>query len=398
MHIFTKLSFFSFIFSLILLHPIVASAQEQTEYTRRLIVEMNGENRFYIEQPNGDRSGSWRFDYDFDAANIIDKSLQSKYQAIVLGDPQPGTYVIETDNRFPGIYTSELSFTYIDPENQRYGGYTGDIAVIHNENDSFEFTLNAAGEEVISFDQTFDVVNQVQVFRTDSDTSRVTWQPSQGFTGTYRVYKKQHNADFDYSIVGETSSSELITDIDWGSYQIATGVISKYASFVVSHVYPDGSESFLSNPAYNNDTDQDGFDDETETELGTDINNIDTDGDTLNDFFEVNIHNTDPTLADTDEDGFNDNIEIEAGTSPLDPNFFPSDDCANPGEGDWYINNDCDLEQDEVAPADIIIGNNSTLTILDQVTLWFKGATNKILIMIGSSINLQSGASIKSTN
>jgi len=240
----------------------------QTDPTSQLIIEMNGENRFYVQQPNGDRSGSWRFDYDFDAPNIIDKSLQSRYQAIVLGDPQPGTYSIETDYRFPGIATSELSFTYIDSENERFSAYAGDIAVMHNENDPFTFTINATGDEVISFDPTFDVVDQVQVFETDTNKSRVVWEPTDGFTGTYRVYTKQDNADFDYSIIGETTTNELITDIDWGPYQIAPGVTSRYASFVVSHIYADGTESFLSNPAFNNDSDQDGFDDETEIELG----------------------------------------------------------------------------------------------------------------------------------
>ena len=43
---------------------------------------------------------------------------------------------------------------------------------------------------------------------------------------------------------------------------------------------------------------------------------IDSDGDTLSDYDEVNIYHTDPALADTDHDGVPDNVEIEEHTNP----------------------------------------------------------------------------------
>ena len=48
---------------------------------------------------------------------------------------------------------------------------------------------------------------------------------------------------------------------------------------------------------------------------GSDPNNPDTDGDTINDGDEVN-NGTDPTNPDTDGDGVNDNDEITNGTDP----------------------------------------------------------------------------------
>ncbi len=57
------------------------------------------------------------------------------------------------------------------------------------------------------------------------------------------------------------------------------------------------------------DTDVDGLPDSIEEYLGSDPNNIDTDGDGLNDFYEVFGTYTDPTKADTDDNGANDGDE-----------------------------------------------------------------------------------------
>ena len=65
------------------------------------------------------------------------------------------------------------------------------------------------------------------------------------------------------------------------------------------------------------DSDNDGLDNVRETELGTDPNNPDTDGDGLNDYEEVVYWKTNPLKADTDSDGFGDGKEVKAGYNPL---------------------------------------------------------------------------------
>lgn len=58
------------------------------------------------------------------------------------------------------------------------------------------------------------------------------------------------------------------------------------------------------------------YDGSVEGEELTQLQNTDTDGDTLSDFDETYIYTTSPFLADSDSDGINDNEEINAGTDP----------------------------------------------------------------------------------
>ena len=70
------------------------------------------------------------------------------------------------------------------------------------------------------------------------------------------------------------------------------------------------------------DLDGDGLSNRREIELGTDIRNPDTDGDTLSDGAEVNGttgFRTNPLLADTDGDLVRDALEIQLGTDPTNP-------------------------------------------------------------------------------
>jgi hypothetical protein len=77
------------------------------------------------------------------------------------------------------------------------------------------------------------------------------------------------------------------------------------------------------------DFDGDGLANITEFQLGTAVNNPDTDGDGLNDGAEVNIYGTSPLLADTDGDGLSDGVEVNTyGTNPILP------DTDNDGLGD----------------------------------------------------------------
>jgi len=64
------------------------------------------------------------------------------------------------------------------------------------------------------------------------------------------------------------------------------------------------------------DRDDDGLDDSRETDIGTDPNNWDSDGDGVSDGDEVVIWKTDPLNTDTDGDSYSDGDEIKSGYSP----------------------------------------------------------------------------------
>lgn len=65
------------------------------------------------------------------------------------------------------------------------------------------------------------------------------------------------------------------------------------------------------------DTDSDGAIDGDEVDAGTNPLLSDSDSDGLSDGAELNLYNTNPLVADTDSDGVSDADEIQAGTDPL---------------------------------------------------------------------------------
>jgi len=87
-----------------------------------------------------------------------------------------------------------------------------------------------------------------------------------------------------------------------------------------------GLQSSNANPETLIDTDLDGLSDDLEQQLGSEIDNPDTDGDKLSDGVELLRLGTDPLSKDTDGDGIYDNVEIDGFTDGngqhwyLDPN------------------------------------------------------------------------------
>jgi hypothetical protein len=71
------------------------------------------------------------------------------------------------------------------------------------------------------------------------------------------------------------------------------------------------------------DADGDGLTDAQEAAYGTNPNSSDTDGDGLDDDFEVNTSHSSPTLKDSDGDGYEDGFEITTGFSPTSASSTP---------------------------------------------------------------------------
>jgi hypothetical protein len=82
----------------------------------------------------------------------------------------------------------------------------------------------------------------------------------------------------------------------------------------------------------------------------TDLHLLDTDGDGLSDYDEINIYHTSPYLEDTDGDGINDKQEIIQGT---DPNCATGADCSN--KEDLFVATSSSI-------TDSIIGSTTDIT------------------------------------
>lgn len=73
----------------------------------------------------------------------------------------------------------------------------------------------------------------------------------------------------------------------------------------------------------------------------------------------------------------------------------PVTPCSVPVSENWIITSDCNLMSSAIAPANVWIQNNSTLTILDGVTLGMDFAKFNLTVFSGSGALIQYGGTIK---
>ena len=68
--------------------------------------------------------------------------------------------------------------------------------------------------------------------------------------------------------------------------------------------------------------------------------------------------------------------------------------CIIPEAGDWTIIEDCTLATSSTTPANVIVQNNSVLTIPNGLTLTIDLANNSLTVVSGSGVLIQSGGTI----
>lgn len=135
--------------------------------------------------------------------------------------------------------------------------------------------------------------------------TKLNWSAPEGTTPTsYRIYTKA-TGDSSVTYVGQTSGMEYTT-----AFPFAGASTTLTRQFFVSSVLPSGTESFLSLPELNNDTDGDGIGDITEGDIGTNPALMDTDSDGLTEGQEYYLFRTNPLAADSDSDGISDYTEV----------------------------------------------------------------------------------------
>jgi len=145
------------------------------------------------------------------------------------------------------------------------------------------------------------------------------WTPAQLQAELVNTSFDVHTAGFDY----RTGAGRLSLDADGDGLNHDTDNCPLDANPAQTDTDDDGAGD-----ACDTDDDNDGLSDALEISIGTDPLLWDSDGDGLDDYFEVGYDgdagayipglDLDPLSVDTDGDGFDDDVEVGAGSDPLD--------------------------------------------------------------------------------
>lgn len=168
-----------------------------------------------------------------------------------------------------------------------------------------------------------------QIYEYGKNYEKVVYEPID-FNGklyrfTYRIYliydSKYQITDEDYEI--DTDGDGLS---DAFEYQYMTDKkkvdtdgdgLNDYIEVMILDYNPLSIDTFNDGVKdCDRDFDNDKLTNIEEINYGTDLNNIDTDYDTLSDYDEINVHNTNPLNIDTDEDLLIDPDELKLGLDP----------------------------------------------------------------------------------
>jgi hypothetical protein len=128
------------------------------------------------------------------------------------------------------------------------------------------------------------------------------------------VYTDQISLDSAQKANPESNEELIYTDPESNEELIYTDPDSNEELAYTDPALDKGSDLYETGP--DEDPDNDGLTNAEELKYGTDINNFDTDGDGLTDFYEVKIFNTNPLKPDSDNDGLDDRAELLAGLNP----------------------------------------------------------------------------------
>ena len=262
--------------------------------TRKLTVFIQGRVSPFLTDPSGKSSG----------INPLTRTLENRIPnttvtsnlamaSVSIDNPQDGAYILT-------LFGSEvedygLSLSWIGPEQTtetRVIGFnstgTKDVA----------FVVDSTKPEIVTIGSTPQPPTGLlaDAVGTSSLLTRLSWQAT-GEAGVtkYHIYSRYDDEPY-LTKIGEAVGTSFDTNHPWSG---DTAV--RLRIYAVSAVKGDGSESFLSNFAENNDRDHDGLTDAEEATLGTD-----------------------PTKVDTDGDGFSDFVEVMRGSNPLDKLSVPT--------------------------------------------------------------------------
>ena len=253
----------------------------------------NGRLAPYITDPQGRKAGinpgSGIVEYGVPGAKV---ETDADSGCIAIENPVGGVYTISLKGRAPGAY--HLTFDYVamgqSPISQDLEGYLG------TETINFTVTLDPG---VITINSPATAPTNLIANAASQNgqlMTSLTWTASTDPNVTsYKIYARGVN-ESSFTLLGTTSGTTYLTNDLWA----ADGSITPKVYALVA-VKQNGTESFFSTMALNNDRDHDGLSDVDELKYGTNPDKVDTDG-----------------------DGVNDGAELNGGSDPLDPKSRPT--------------------------------------------------------------------------
>ena len=215
-----------------------------------------------------------------------------------------------------------------------YKTIKGNDSDFFNNNDSFKcFIIILLISVVINiFNSRSILANnryEPQIYEYGKSYEKVIYEPVYFNEGLYK---------FAYKITFSYDSNYIITDEDYEKDTDGDGLIDAFEYLYMTdkeNVDTDGDDlsdyievMYLDYNPLSNDTFKDGINDGDrdydndkltnieEVKYGTELYNVDTDYDTLNDYEEINLHHTNPLSIDTDEDYLSDPDELKLGLDP----------------------------------------------------------------------------------
>lgn len=179
---------------------------------------------------------------------------------------------------------------------------------------------------------TFAKTYEPQIYEYGKSYEKVIYEPVYFNDGLYRfAYKITVSFDNTYEITDEDYEKDTDGDglIDAFEYMYMTDKenvdtdgdgLNDYIEVLLLDYNPLSEDTFNDGiKDGDRDFDNDKLTNIEEVRYGSDLTNVDTDYDTLTDYNEISIYNTDPLNIDTDEDLLIDPDELKLGLDPTNP-------------------------------------------------------------------------------
>ena len=278
---------------------------------------VNANNSAAIAEFVGRAMGNTNTGSDDESSSLTDSSSEtdSSSQDDSSSDTETETHEEETPEVTPAIYAfGNVSKDNTEIEINWYSNIKGDYVIYESsDNENYESAAIVSDEESYTYSITdnFDKKYfKVSVNSLEQSAVSIPFVVKRTSSGYVAEL-----LDTDEDRLADLYEQMLGTDIN--DTDTDDDTLTDYEEVYVTGtnplVYDSVTEGVSDADA---DSDEDGLTNRQEITLGTNPQKADTDGDTISDGDEVNVYHTDPLVPDTDGDGLDDGDEVLFGEDP----------------------------------------------------------------------------------